>query len=122
MLAGVGADELAVQGVVAATLAPFDAHKERYGELERRQLATEVAALDLALAGDADDTVRRMTGAVGVVGERLQLAVERCVAFTSGTEVSGCSQLAWVRVRVRARAKPKVEVSTLRLGLAHWEM
>jgi hypothetical protein len=75
------------QRVVAAALAPFDAHKERYGELERRQLATEVAALDLALAGDADDTVHRMTGAVGIVGERLQLAVERCVAFTSGTEV-----------------------------------
>ena len=125
-------------GVVAAALAPFDAHKERYGELERRQLATEVswlgrmsiheglragsrepsciqlspttspttvsptvspttvsptvslpqvAALDVGMAGDAEDTVHRMTGAVATVAQRLQLAVERCLAFTAGTEV-----------------------------------
>eukprot|EP00241_Pyramimonas_parkeae_P016908 CAMPEP_0114299448 /NCGR_PEP_ID=MMETSP0059-20121206/12979_1 /TAXON_ID=36894 /ORGANISM="Pyramimonas parkeae, Strain CCMP726" /LENGTH=798 /DNA_ID=CAMNT_0001421921 /DNA_START=64 /DNA_END=2460 /DNA_ORIENTATION=+ len=87
VLTGIGAQGEAVQKVLARAFAPFEQHKAKYGEVERRQLATEVAAIDFSMGPDLDDTIHRMSVAVPGVASLLEVAVDRCIAFTSGTEV-----------------------------------
>eukprot|EP00976_Prorocentrum_cordatum_P097449 1190993-Prorocentrum_minimum.AAC.1 len=68
----------------------------RYGELERRQLAAEVSAIDLTMGAEVEDTVRRMSAAVPRVARALEVAVDRCLLFTSGASD-------WSVVRIHLR-------------------
>ena len=86
-----------------AALAPFNAVRDRYGELEARTLAEDLAKLEVrrcddveAAAGEmsASDELGaalaagEMSASVSVAAEALGRAMERCVALTAGTQAS----------------------------------
>mmetsp|Transcript_24524 Transcript_24524/g.33821 ORF Transcript_24524/g.33821 Transcript_24524/m.33821 type:complete len:803 (+) Transcript_24524:165-2573(+) len=81
-----------ILAVLSLVFSPFEPHKQQYGELERRQLAAEVQALDLSLTADLHSVINRMSVAVSGVATLLSVAVERCLAFTGGTEVNSLLQ------------------------------
>ncbi|KAJ7562275.1 hypothetical protein O6H91_03G062100 [Diphasiastrum complanatum] len=93
LLSGVELAEIAQ--VVKAIYSPYAVYKERYGELERAQLLTELASLDLRGAVpravgsrgvELSETVWRMEASIPDVTVSLEAAVERCMSFTGGSE------------------------------------
>eukprot|EP00854_Cymbomonas_tetramitiformis_P021736 gene21736-26142_t len=87
MLLAVSTPGRDVQRILTLAYSPFEEHKQKYGDLERRQLAAEVASYDLTPGSDLDEVVHRMTAAVSGIASILEVAVERCLTFTCGTEV-----------------------------------
>ena len=71
-----------------AALAPFDAVRDRYGELEARALAEDLAKLEVRRCDDVEAAAGEMSAAIPVAIESLGRAMERCVALTAGTQAS----------------------------------
>ena len=71
-----------------AALAPFDAVRDRYGELEARALAEDLAKLEVRRCDDVEAAAGEMSASVPVAVESLGRAMERCVALTAGTQAS----------------------------------
>jgi len=71
-----------------AALAPFDAVRDRYGELEGRALAEDLAKLEVRRCDDVEAAAGEMSAAFPVAIESLGRAMERCVALTAGTQAS----------------------------------
>ncbi|KAF8412995.1 hypothetical protein HHK36_000967 [Tetracentron sinense] len=74
---------------------PYDPYKQRYGQLERAILSSEIAGVDLrgavargvgAQGIELSETVRRMEESIPQVIVILEAAVERCISFTGGSE------------------------------------
>lgn len=74
---------------------PFEAFKQRYGQMERAILSAEIAEVDLrgavtrgvgAQGIELSETVRRMEESIPQVILFLEAAVERCISFTGGSE------------------------------------
>ncbi|KAG6600174.1 Conserved oligomeric Golgi complex subunit 7, partial [Cucurbita argyrosperma subsp. sororia] len=74
---------------------PFEAFKQRYGQMERAILSSEIAEVDLrgavtrgvgAQGIELSETVRRMEESIPQVILFLEAAVERCISFTGGSE------------------------------------
>ena len=75
---------------LVASLAPFDAVRERYGELEGKQLAEDVGALLLALengfSGDVEGFVRDALATIARASAAFEAPLARCEALTAGVE------------------------------------
>ncbi|XP_057524780.1 conserved oligomeric Golgi complex subunit 7 isoform X1 [Amaranthus tricolor] len=80
---------------VKAIYTPFETFKQKYGQMERVILASEIGKLDLrgavmrgvgAQGIELSETVRRMEESIPQVILLLEAAVERCINFTGGTE------------------------------------
>ncbi|XP_071722149.1 conserved oligomeric Golgi complex subunit 7-like, partial [Rutidosis leptorrhynchoides] len=74
---------------------PYESFKQRYGQMERAILSSEIAGLDLrgavtrgvgAQGVELSETVRRMEESIPQVILLLEAAVERCINFTGGSE------------------------------------
>ncbi|KAH9678405.1 Conserved oligomeric Golgi complex subunit 7 [Citrus sinensis] len=74
---------------------PYDTFKQRYGQMERAILSSEIAGVDLrgavtrgigAQGIELSETVRRMEESIPQVIVLLEAAVERCISFTGGSE------------------------------------
>ncbi|GJP54733.1 hypothetical protein CLOM_g13781 [Closterium sp. NIES-68] len=87
-----------VRAVVWAVVRPFEPFKQRYGDYERAQLALDLGGIDLRPGGAVKqvgqrglvlaDAVRRMESAIPLAIAALEAAVERCLAFTGGSEAA----------------------------------
>ena len=75
---------------LVASLTPFDAVRERYGELEGKQLAEDVGALLLALengvSGDVEGFVRDALATIARASAAFEAPLARCEALTAGVE------------------------------------
>ncbi|XP_031268112.1 conserved oligomeric Golgi complex subunit 7 [Pistacia vera] len=78
-----------------AVYIPYDIFKQRYGQMERAILSSEIAGVDLrgavtrgvgAQGIELSETVRRMEESIPQVIVLLEAAVERCISFTGGSE------------------------------------
>lgn len=78
-----------------AVYSPYETFKQRYGQMERAILASEIGKLDLrgavtrgvgAQGIELSETVRRMEESIPQVIVLLEAAVERCINFTGGSE------------------------------------
>ncbi|MCL7046287.1 hypothetical protein MKW94_027037 [Papaver nudicaule] len=78
-----------------AIYSPYESFKQRYGQIERAILSSEIAGLDLrgavarGVGGqgiELSETVRRMEESVPQVIVLLEAAVERCINLTGGSE------------------------------------
>lgn len=74
---------------------PYESFKQRYGQMERTVLSSEISAIDLRGASmkllgiqgvEISETVRRMEESIPQVIMLLEAAVERCISFTGGSE------------------------------------
>ncbi|KAH7537864.1 conserved oligomeric Golgi complex subunit 7 [Ziziphus jujuba] len=74
---------------------PYESYKQRYGQMERAILFSEIAGVDLrgavtrgvgAQGIELSETVRRMEESIPQVIVLLEAAVERCISFTGGSE------------------------------------
>ncbi|XP_020519649.1 conserved oligomeric Golgi complex subunit 7 isoform X2 [Amborella trichopoda] len=81
--------------VLKAVYSPYDTFKQRYGQMERAILSSEIARIDLrgavsrgvgAQGIELSETVRRMEESIPQVVVFLEAAVERCISFTGGSE------------------------------------
>ncbi|GAV79125.1 COG7 domain-containing protein [Cephalotus follicularis] len=86
-------------GVLMETLkavySPYESFKQRYGQMERGILSSEIAGVDLrgavtrgvgAQGIELSETVRRMEESITQVIVLLEETVERCINFTGGSE------------------------------------
>lgn len=87
--------------VLRAIFSPYEGYKQRYGELELSLLTAEVSSLDMrgavsrgigARGVEVSETVGRMKASIPAVSELLEAAVERCIAFTGGSEAESLLQ------------------------------
>ncbi|XP_068635431.1 conserved oligomeric Golgi complex subunit 7 [Aristolochia californica] len=78
-----------------AVYSPFESYKQRYGQMERAILSSEIAGVDLrgavargvgAQGIELSETVQRMQESVPQVIVLLEAAIERCINFTGGSE------------------------------------
>ncbi|KAK1307345.1 hypothetical protein QJS10_CPA10g00877 [Acorus calamus] len=78
-----------------AVYSPYESFKQRYGQMERVILLSEIARVDLrgavargvgAQGIELSETVRRMEESIPQVIVLLEAAVERCISFTGGSE------------------------------------
>ncbi|EXC36303.1 hypothetical protein L484_001268 [Morus notabilis] len=78
-----------------AVYLPYDSFKQRYGQMERAILSSEIAGVDLrgavtrgvgAQGIELSETVRRMEESIPQIIILLEAAVERCINFTGGSE------------------------------------
>ncbi|KAF4364898.1 hypothetical protein F8388_020612 [Cannabis sativa] len=78
-----------------AVYSPFESFKQRYGQMERAILSSEIAGVDLrgavtrgvgAQGIELSETVRRMEESIPHIIVLLEAAVERCINFTGGSE------------------------------------
>lgn len=74
---------------------PYETYKQRYGQMERAILSSEIAGIDLrgavargvgAQGIELSETVRRVEESIPQTIVLLEAAVERCMSFTGGTE------------------------------------
>ncbi|GKV33794.1 hypothetical protein SLEP1_g42250 [Rubroshorea leprosula] len=74
---------------------PYESFKQRYGQMERAILSSEIAGVDLrgavtrsvgAQGIELSETVRRMEESIPQVILLLEAAIERCISFTGGSE------------------------------------
>ncbi|OMO94890.1 Oligomeric Golgi complex component [Corchorus capsularis] len=74
---------------------PYESFKQRYGQMERAILSSEITGVDLrgavtrgvgAQGIELSETVRRMEESIPQVIVLLEAAVERCISFTGGSE------------------------------------
>ncbi|KAL1222229.1 Conserved oligomeric Golgi complex subunit 7 [Cardamine amara subsp. amara] len=78
-----------------AVYSPFESFKQKYGNMERAILSSEISVVDLrgavtrgvgAQGIELSETVRRMEESIPQVVVLLEAAVERCIGFTGGSE------------------------------------
>ncbi|KAG8381524.1 hypothetical protein BUALT_Bualt06G0130700 [Buddleja alternifolia] len=78
-----------------AVYLPYETFKQRYGQMERLVLSSEIAGLDLrgvstriiGVQGvELSETVRRMEESIPQVILLLEASTERCISFTGGSE------------------------------------
>ncbi|XP_065871438.1 conserved oligomeric Golgi complex subunit 7 [Euphorbia lathyris] len=78
-----------------AVYLPYESFKQRYGQMERAILSSEIAGVDLrgavtrgvgAQGIELSEAVRRMEESIPQVIVLLEAAVERCINFTGGSE------------------------------------
>ncbi|EEF51555.1 conserved hypothetical protein [Ricinus communis] len=78
-----------------AVYLPYESFKQRYGQMERAILSSEIAGVDLrgavtrgvgAQGIELSETVRRMEESIPQVIVLLEAAVERCINLTGGSE------------------------------------
>ncbi|KAJ6347638.1 hypothetical protein OIU76_004170 [Salix suchowensis] len=81
--------------MLKAVYLPYESFKQRYGQMERAILSSEIAGADLrgavtrgvgAQGIELSETVRRMEESTPHVIVLLEAAVERCISFTGGSE------------------------------------
>ncbi|MED6173033.1 Golgi transport complex subunit 7 [Stylosanthes scabra] len=81
--------------VLKAVYLPYESFKQRYGQMERAILSSEIGGVDLrgavirgvgAQGVELSETVRRMEESIPQVIILLEAAVERCINFTGGSE------------------------------------
>ncbi|KAK4839327.1 hypothetical protein QYF36_021014 [Acer negundo] len=74
---------------------PYESFKQRYGQMERAILSSEIAGVDLrgavtrgvgAQGIELSETVRRMEESIPHIIVLLEAAVERCISLTGGSE------------------------------------
>ncbi|KAF9607721.1 hypothetical protein IFM89_038605 [Coptis chinensis] len=74
---------------------PYETYKQRYGQMERAILSSEIAGIDLrgavtrgvgAQGIELSETVRRVEESIPQAIVLLEAAVERCISFTGGSE------------------------------------
>ncbi|KAL5701663.1 Golgi transport complex subunit 7 [Ranunculus cassubicifolius] len=74
---------------------PYETYKQRYGQMERAILSSEIAGIDLrgavfrGVGGqgvELSETVRRIEDSIPQAIVLLEEAVERCISFTGGSE------------------------------------
>ncbi|PKA49966.1 hypothetical protein AXF42_Ash017505 [Apostasia shenzhenica] len=78
-----------------AVYSPYEVFKQRYGQMERAILSSEIAGIDIhgavargvgAQGIELSETVRRMEESIPQVIILLDASVERCISFTGGSE------------------------------------
>ncbi|KAK7258183.1 hypothetical protein RIF29_32696 [Crotalaria pallida] len=88
-------DVRVLMDVLKAVYLPYESFKQRYGQMERAILSSEIAGIDLrgavirgvgAQGVELSETVRRMEESIPQVTVLLEAAVERCINFTGGSE------------------------------------
>lgn len=74
--------------VLEAAFAGFESFKRGYGDLERRQLGSDINRIERTLKeeGSLEAVARRMNSSVAAAAEVAEAAVQRCVALTGGSE------------------------------------
>ncbi|CAJ1934141.1 unnamed protein product [Sphenostylis stenocarpa] len=81
--------------VLKAVYLPYELFKQRYGQMERAILSSEIAGIDLrgavvrgvgAQGVELSETVRRMEESIPQIIILLEAAAERCISFTGGSE------------------------------------
>eukprot|EP00262_Sarcandra_glabra_P002656 TRINITY_DN13063_c0_g1_i1.p1 TRINITY_DN13063_c0_g1~~TRINITY_DN13063_c0_g1_i1.p1 ORF type:complete len:565 (-),score=93.71 TRINITY_DN13063_c0_g1_i1:200-1783(-) len=89
------ADLQVLLNTLTAVYSPYESYKQRYGQMERAILSSEISGLDLrgavvrgvgAQGIELSETVRRMEESIPQVIVLLEAAVERCISFTGGSE------------------------------------
>ncbi|XP_057456890.1 conserved oligomeric Golgi complex subunit 7 [Lotus japonicus] len=90
-----GSDVRVLMDVLKAVYMPYESFKQRYGQMERAILSSEIAGVDLrgavirgvgAQGVELSETVRRMEESIPQVIILLEAAAERCISFTGGSE------------------------------------
>ncbi|KAJ1418495.1 Conserved oligomeric Golgi complex subunit 7 [Sesbania bispinosa] len=90
-----GSDVRVLMDVLKAVYFPYESFKQRYGQMERAILSSEIAGIDLrgavirgvgAQGIELSETVRRMEESIPQVIILLEAAAERCISFTGGSE------------------------------------
>ncbi|XP_062096076.1 conserved oligomeric Golgi complex subunit 7-like [Humulus lupulus] len=85
-----------------AVYSPFESFKQRYGQMERAILSSEIAGVDLrgavtrgvgAQGIELSETVRRMEESIPHIIVLLETAVERCINFTGGSETDELNEI-----------------------------
>lgn len=76
------------RAVLEAAFAGFESFKRGYGDLERRQLGSDISRIERTLKeeGSLEAVARRMNASVAAAAEVAEAAVQRCVALTGGSE------------------------------------
>lgn len=78
-----------------AVYSPYESFKQRYGQMERAILSSEIGGINIrgavargvgAQGIELSETVRRMEESIPQVIVLLESAVERCISFTGGSE------------------------------------
>ncbi|XVF49363.1 hypothetical protein PTKIN_Ptkin04bG0005700 [Pterospermum kingtungense] len=89
------ADLRVLMDTLKAVYSPYESFKQRYGQMERAILSSEISGVDLrgavtrgvgAQGVELSETVRRMEESIPQVIVLLEAAVERCISFTGGSE------------------------------------
>ncbi|CAK8575415.1 unnamed protein product [Lathyrus sativus] len=90
-----GSDVQVLMDVLKAVYLPYESFKQRYGQMERAILSSEIAGIDLrgavirgvgAQGVELSETVRRMEESIPQVIILLEASAERCISFTGGSE------------------------------------
>ncbi|AES74409.1 putative oligomeric Golgi complex subunit 7 protein [Medicago truncatula] len=90
-----GCDVLVLMDVLKSVYLPYESFKQRYGQMERAILSSEIAGIDLrgavirrvgAQGVELSETIRRMEESIPQVIILLEAAAERCISFTGGSE------------------------------------
>eukprot|EP00268_Persea_americana_P061451 TRINITY_DN7768_c0_g1_i1.p1 TRINITY_DN7768_c0_g1~~TRINITY_DN7768_c0_g1_i1.p1 ORF type:complete len:841 (+),score=175.88 TRINITY_DN7768_c0_g1_i1:285-2807(+) len=85
----------ALLNTLKAVYSPYESYKQRYGQMERSILSSEISGIDLrgavargvgAQGIELSETVRRMEESIPQFIVLLEAAVERCISFTGGSE------------------------------------
>ncbi|GLT39805.1 hypothetical protein SLA2020_139750 [Shorea laevis] len=88
-------DVRVLMDTLKAVYFPYESFKQRYGQMERAILSSEIAGVDLrgavargvgAQGIELSETVRRMEESIPQVIVLLEAAIERCINFTGGSE------------------------------------
>ncbi|RDX89592.1 Conserved oligomeric Golgi complex subunit 7 [Mucuna pruriens] len=88
-------DVRVLMDVLKAVYLPYESFKQRYGQMERAILSSEIAGVDLrgavirgvgAQGVELSETVRRMEESIPQIIILLEAAAERCINFTGGSE------------------------------------
>lgn len=88
-------DLQALLNTLKAVYSPYESYKQRYGQMERSILSSEISGIDLrgavargvgAQGIELSETVRRMEESIPQFIVLLEAAVERCISFTGGSE------------------------------------
>ncbi|XP_027353668.1 conserved oligomeric Golgi complex subunit 7 isoform X2 [Abrus precatorius] len=90
-----GSDVRVLMDVLKAVYLPYESFKQRYGQMERAILSSEIAGVDLrgavirgvgAQGVELSETVRRMEESIPQIIILFEAAAERCISFTGGSE------------------------------------
>ncbi|XP_058732904.1 conserved oligomeric Golgi complex subunit 7-like [Vicia villosa] len=90
-----GSDVQVLRDVLKAVYLPYESFKQRYGQMDRAILSSEIAGINLrgavirgvgAQGVELSETVRRMEESIPQVIILLEASAERCISFTGGSE------------------------------------
>ncbi|OWM79451.1 conserved oligomeric Golgi complex subunit 7 [Punica granatum] len=88
-------DLRSLMDTLKAVYLPYESFKQKYGQIERAILSSEISGVDLrgavargvgAQGIELSETVRRMEESIPQIILLLEAAVERCISFTGGSE------------------------------------